>query len=174
MEYKKLAIVGNVGAGKTELVQTLSEIAPVNTDVASSIDIGKETTTVGIDYGRIILDEETALGIYGVPGQKRYAFMWETVRESLWGIVILVRFSESLNQDDFQEWITFFDIQAQQLPCMVGITHAEEPGDLLSGQIEELQTLLAQNGLSAPVLPLDARCKEQGITLLSTLNHMAH
>ena len=89
MDYQKLAIIGEVGAGKTQLVKTLSEISPLETEAKSSIDIGKEYTTVGIDYGRITLADDMALGIYGVPGQERYSFLWEfelyclTVKELL-------------------------------------------------------------------------------------------
>ena len=67
-----MAVVGDVGAGKTQLIRSLSEIDPLSTEAQSSIDIGKEFTTVGIDYGRINLDEDTALGLYGVPGQQRF------------------------------------------------------------------------------------------------------
>ena len=88
MEYNKLAIVGEVGSGKTKIINTLSEISPVKTEAESSIDIGKKYTTVGIDYGRITLSEDTALGLYGVPGQERYSFLWEFVNTNLWGLLI--------------------------------------------------------------------------------------
>ena len=75
MDYHKLVIFGEVGSGKTQLINTLSEITTFETEEKSSRDIGKEMTTVGIDYGRIQLDETSALGLYGVPGQERYQFL---------------------------------------------------------------------------------------------------
>ena len=63
--YNKLAIVGEVGAGKTQLINTISEISPFATEARSSVDIGKEFTTVGIDYGRLSLDADIALGLFG-------------------------------------------------------------------------------------------------------------
>ena len=88
--YKKLAIVGEVGAGKTQLIKVISEISPFATEAKSSVDIGKEYTTVGIDYGRLTLDEDVALGLYGLPGQKRFSMLWEMVRQGLWGLLVLV------------------------------------------------------------------------------------
>ena len=95
MDYRKLAIVGEVGAGKTKLVKTLSEIAPLTTEAESSIDIGKKHTTVGIDYGRISLSEDMALGLYGVPGQERYSFLWKLVNTNLWGLLLLIKSGET-------------------------------------------------------------------------------
>lgn len=174
-EYRKLAIIGHVGCGKTQLVQTLSEIAPVNTDVKSSVNIGKEMTTVGIDYGRIMLSETDALGLYGVPGQERYSFIWEMVQESLWGIVTLIAHTPNPDIDDFERWLRFFKIAERNLPCIVGISHADsvDPSEL-SSMISQLNHCLVSEGISAPVIPLDTRDKDQAITLLNTLNAMAY
>lgn len=173
--YKKLAIIGHVGSGKTQLVQTLSEISPVNSDVKSSVDIGKATTTVGIDYGRIALSEDEAIGLYGVPGQERYSFIWNMVKESLWGVVALIAYTDKPNIDDFEQWLDFFDIAENHIPCIVGISHAESsPPDTLGSMIDALNNCLVKHGIIAPVLPLDTRQKDQAITLLNTLNTMAY
>lgn len=171
INYRKLAVVGHVGAGKTCLVETLSDISPVNTDVDSSVDIGKATTTVGIDYGRIYLDKETALGIYGVPGQSRYSFIWEMVRESLWGIVVLFRLSEDLDEEGFREWLDFFQVSENTTPCIIGISHCDaESGDVLSEAITKVQNCLADKQIMAPIIPLDPRDSQQAVTLLNTIN----
>ncbi len=174
-DYKKLAVVGHLGSGKTQLVSTLSEISPFNTDVKSSVDIGKELTTVGIDYGRISLSEHDALGVYGVPGQERYSFVWESVKDGLWGVILLVRFED--NQDnmlDVDIWLNFFDIADKKIPCIVGISHAEDADpQQLSAIILKLNEVLAKASVKAPIIPVDNRDKEQAITLLNTLNTMA-
>lgn len=173
-EYKKLAVVGHVGCGKTQLVQTLSEIKPLNTDVKSSADIGKEYTTVGIDYGRISLTEEDALGIYGVPGQDRYSFIWEMVKESLWGIVLLVRLTPDPDLVNFAKWLEFFNVTTDDIPCIIGISHSESADKKeLSNLIDTLQNTLNEKSVIAPILPIDNREKEQAITLLNTLNTLA-
>ncbi len=70
--YNKLAIVGEVGAGKTQLINTISEISPFATEARSSVDIGKEFTTVGIDSGRLSLDADIALGLFGLPEKNAF------------------------------------------------------------------------------------------------------
>lgn len=172
--YKKLAIVGNVGSGKTELVNTLSEISPVNTDVKSSVDIGKEMTTVGIDYGRVYFDEETALGIYGVPGQERYSFVWEMVKGSIWSIVVLFRVTEKPDLENFRRWLDFFEVKEHKTPCIVGVSHADMMGDAdMASIITDLQTVLDEKNIMAPIIPIDNRDKNQALNLLSTLNILA-
>ena len=131
MDYQKLAVIGEVGSGKTQLVQTLSEITPFGTEVKSTIDIGKEYTTVGIDYGRITLSDDMALGIYGVPGQERYSFLWEFVNRSLWGLLILIKYGETPDYENLDKMLTFFSPEKTQTTCIVAVTHCED-GDELS------------------------------------------
>ena len=139
MNYKKLAIVGELGAGKTQLVNTLSEINPVETEAQSSVNIGKKYTTVGIDYGRINVSDDTALGLYGVPGQARYSFVWELVNTSLWGLLILIRYGESPNYQNLEKLIEFFDPHKYGTSCAVGISHCEDadPDELHALSVEE-------------------------------------
>ena len=70
--HKKVAFIGSVGSGKTTIVENLSNTEALNTDVKSTESIGKELTTVGIDYGHIVLGDDIPLGLYGVPGQRKF------------------------------------------------------------------------------------------------------
>ncbi len=172
--YRKLAIVGDVSAGKTQLVKSLSDISPVNSDVESSVDIGKEMTTVGIDYGRIQLSDTDTLGIYGVPGQEKYSFIWEMVAKSLWGVVVLIRHSEPLNLQSLQKWLHFFEIAEKRIPCIIGVSHSEHlESDQIQIALTQINTVLSKASVIAPTIPVDNRSREQGITLLNTLNTMA-
>ena len=168
-EYQKLAIIGEVGSGKTRLIQTLSEIKPVTTDVESTIDIGKKYTTVGIDYGRITISDNTALGLYGVPGQSRYSFLWEMVNTSLWGLVLLIRYGNQLNTKDIAHQLSFFEPTKNQIPCIVAITHveqAEEQGR--KNFFMEVEQLLGSLSLDAPMFAVDPRDKDSALLLLET------
>ena len=171
MEYHKLAVIGDVGAGKTQLIRSLSQIDPLSTEAKSSIDIGKQYTTVGIDYGRIILDERTALGLYGVPGQQRFSFLWDHVNTNLWGLVLLVKFAPEVNRDGIESLLEYFAPRQNEVACVAAITHVEQIEiDTQHGFAEELQSLLNSQGLLAPVLFVDARERLSAVQVLHTLN----
>lgn len=171
MDYKKLAIVGEVGAGKSQLVKTLSEINPFETEAESSVDIGKKYTTVGIDYGRISLSDNTALGLYGVPGQARYSFIWELVNTSLWGLLIIVRYGESPNYENLEKLIEFFDPYKFSTSCVVAISHCEnaDPDELQALSVE-VTSILEHFKVNAPVLKIDPRNKDSSLSVLHMFN----
>lgn len=171
MIYRKVAIIGEVGSGKTRLINTLSEITPFATEAESSIDIGKQFTTVGIDYGRINISEDATLGLYGVPGQERYSFLWEMVNTSLWGLCLLVKFGEVPNFDNINLLLKYFSPTENKTACVVGVTHGEEASkDELRALNTEISSILAQHDIKAPVLNIDPRAKPSSLSLLSTLN----
>lgn len=171
MEYQKLAIIGEVGAGKTQLIQTLSEISPFGTEAKSTIDIGKEYTTVGIDYGRIALSEDMALGLYGVPGQERYSFLWEFVNTSLWGLLILTRYGDEPDYDNLDKMLSFFKPQQTNTTCIVGITHCEDADeDSLAALTQEIRIMLMHHNVVAPIINVDPRSKESATSLLTLFN----
>jgi len=171
MDYKKLAIVGEVGSGKTQLIATLSEISPIQTEAESSIDIGKKFTTVGIDYGRISLSEDTALGLYGVPGQERYSFLWEFVNTSLWGLLVLIKYGESPDYANLEKLLTFFSPNENKLACAVAVTHHENAEDSdLFALGEEIRALLNKRQIVAPVINIDPRTADSGMSVLHIFN----
>ena len=171
MEYRKLAIVGEVGAGKTQLVKTLSEISPLETEAESTIDIGKKYTTVGIDYGRIALSSDTALGLYGVPGQSRYSFLWNFVNSSLWGLLILLKYGETPDYDNLDELLTFFAPEEHRTTCVVAVTHCEDAGDGgMAALNSEIQALLEHHKIVAPIIQIDPREKNSAMSILHIFN----
>ena len=171
MEYKKLAIVGEVGSGKTQLVHTLSEITPLETEAKSSVDIGKEHTTVGIDYGRITITDDTVLGLYGVPGQERYSFLWELVNKSLWGLLILIKYGDTPDYQNLDNLLKFFDPNKTRTTCVIGISHCENASedelDLLTIQA---QSLLDNHEIKAPIIHIDSRDKASALSTLHVFN----
>lgn len=171
MDYQKLAIIGEVGAGKTQLIETLSEISPFGTEAKSTIDIGKEYTTVGIDYGRITLSDSMALGLYGVPGQERYSFLWEFVNRSLWGLLILIKYGEIPNYDNLDKMLTFFNPEKSQTTCIVAITHCEEADEFDIATLgQEIRAMLIHHNVVAPVINIDPRNRESATSLLVLFN----
>lgn len=165
--HKKLAIVGEVGAGKTQLIKVISEISPFATEARSTVEIGKDFTTVGIDYGRLTLDKDVALGLFGLPGQKRFSMLWEMVRKGLWGLLVLVKYGEEFNAESLDTLLSFFKPTENNLPLVVGISHSENADpvllDQLSGRVEQL---LLEHNVFAPIMPVDPREVESSLMLL--------
>lgn len=169
--YQKLAVVGEVGAGKTQLIHTISEISPFVTEARSSVDIGKEFTTVGIDYGRLTLSEDAALGLFGLPGQKRFSMLWDMVNTSLWGLLVLVKFRKELDVDAVDGVLSHFRPSENNIPVVIGISHCESASDdELNRLIEFIDGLIIGYGISAPILPVDPRDIESSVLLLHTFD----
>ncbi|TPX01006.1 ATP-binding protein, partial [Schumannella luteola] len=86
-----ILFAGPMGAGKTTAIRSLSEIEVVSTEAANSEPgaVDKPTTTVAMDYGEIDLDPDM-VRLYGIPGQERFDFMWDILRERAMGLIVLV------------------------------------------------------------------------------------
>ncbi len=102
MQTVKMVITGPFNSGKTEFIQTVSEIDVVATErqISSEAEKIKETTTVAMDFGRITVDEDLVLYLFGTPGQKRFDFMWEILSEGMLGFIVMV---DSTRPETFRE-----------------------------------------------------------------------
>ena len=124
-EQLKLIVAGHVGAGKTTFIRSISEIDAVDTDVKSSENIGKELTTVAMDYGILTLDG-IPLHIYGTPGQDRFDFMWEVLCTGALGLVLLVR-GDSIAEFSKSRNILDFITSRINVPFLIGVTRYDLP-----------------------------------------------
>jgi hypothetical protein len=88
-----MVVTGPFNAGKTQFIQSVSEIDVVSTErkVSAEDDRAiKSATTVAMDFGRITVDEDLVLYLFGTPGQKRFDFMWEILSEGMLGFIVMV------------------------------------------------------------------------------------
>lgn len=166
----KVLVAGGFGAGKTTLVQVLSEIPPLLTEQAmttasvgvddSSVVPDKRTTTVAMDFGRITVDAALILYLFGTPGQTRFWFMWDELARGSVGAVVLV---DLRRIDDCFPAIDYFE--SRRLPFVVGVngfpgTDAHDVAD-----VRDALALPAD----VPVVRLDARDPASSRTALVTL-----
>ncbi len=102
MQTVKMVVTGPFNAGKTEFIRSVSEIDVVSTErkISSVKERVKETTTVAMDFGRITVDDDLVLYLFGTPGQKRFDFMWEILSEGMLGFVVMI---DSTRPETFRE-----------------------------------------------------------------------
>lgn len=104
MQTVKMVITGPYASGKTEFIRSISEIDVVSTEQKVTPDTQeatvKDATTVAMDFGRITVDDELVLYLFGTPGQRRFDFMWEILAEGMLGFVVMV---DSTKPETFRE-----------------------------------------------------------------------
>lgn len=99
----KMVITGPFSSGKTEFISSISEIDVVRTERQISSDAEravKDATTVAMDFGRISVDDDLVLYLFGTPGQRRFDFMWEILADGMLGFVVMV---DSTKPETFRE-----------------------------------------------------------------------
>jgi uncharacterized protein len=102
MQTVKMVVTGPFNAGKTAFINSVSEIDVVSTErkVTSELEKTKDTTTVAMDFGRITIEDDLVLYLFGTPGQKRFDFMWEILSEGMLGFVVMI---DSSRPETFRE-----------------------------------------------------------------------
>jgi signal recognition particle receptor subunit beta len=76
MQTVKMVVTGPFAAGKTEFIRAISEIDVVSTErkISSEAERIKDATTVAMDFGRITVDQDLVLYLFGSQ-DKRFDFM---------------------------------------------------------------------------------------------------
>ncbi len=102
MQNVKMVVTGPFSAGKTQFIHTISEIDVVSTErrLSHPADPDKSQTTVAMDFGRLTIDDDLILYIFGTPGQRRFDFMWRILSQGTLGLVVLL---DSVRPDTFRE-----------------------------------------------------------------------
>jgi small GTP-binding protein len=118
----KIVVTGPFNAGKTTFIKTISEIAVVSTErkITERGSGLKAETTVAMDFGRITVDDDVALYLFGTPGQERFSFMWETLSQGMLGFVILIDSSTTESLEESRKILSFFNT-LPRVPYVVAV-----------------------------------------------------
>ncbi|WP_405001135.1 GTP-binding protein [Isoptericola haloaureus] len=162
-------VVGPFGVGKTTLIEAVSEIPMLRTEetiTTASVGVDprvgdKRTTTVAMDFGRLTVGGDTALYLFGTPGQRRFWDLWSGLADGAVGALVLV---------DTRHLADSFEVLDQleehtQLPLTVVVN---EFPDAPRHSVDEVRTALDLPA-DTPVVAGDVRGRPQAVEALTTL-----
>ena len=162
----KIVVTGPFAAGKTTLIRTISEITVLSTErgITDETRSRKAETTVAMDFGRITIDRDLVLYLFGTPGQERFDFMWEILGEGMLGYVLLV---DASRPETFTEASAILDAfrRMARVPFVVALNRPDE------GSTSAEDDLRARLELAphVPVVACDATDKDSVKNVLLAL-----
>lgn len=167
-ESLKLVLAGPVGAGKTTAIRSLSDDAPVSTEMPLTDGAmgEKTTTTVAMDFSPVMLEDGAPLHIYGLPGQAHFAHMRPLVLAGALGVILVLPGDSERIAEECEDWIRSIRAIDPDLGIVIGITRTElAPGF----RVDTVRGAARRCGPPLPIFTFDARDRDQTAHLVRAL-----
>ncbi|CAI9086757.1 GTPase [Candidatus Methylacidiphilum fumarolicum] len=119
----KIFVTGPSGAGKTTFIRSISQSEVLTTDVPCTNAKGKKETTVAMDYGSLYLDRYS-IHLFGSPGQDRFDFTWDILRQGALGVIMLVGGHDPEQLPLLKKMHDKF-LTELTIPYILGVTHQD-------------------------------------------------
>jgi uncharacterized protein len=168
----KILVVGAFGVGKTTLIGSVSEIAPLRTEeamTAASVGVDdlaglgdKKATTVALDFGRITVSPRLVLYMFGMPGQRRFWDLWEGLAEGAVGALVL---TDTRRIEQSFEVLDQLETHTAGLPFAVAVNRFPDSPRYGQGELAEALDLPPRT----PVTSCDARDRAGSVKSLITV-----
>jgi signal recognition particle receptor subunit beta len=173
MKNIRIVITGTVGAGKSTFVRTASEIEVVEIERKVSNSERefsfKDKTTVALDFGKLVLDANKNLHIYGTPGQTRFDFMWDILIKGADAYILLVKANQTDSFSYAKDILAFMNDRVQ-VPMVIGLTHTDCSGAIPTEEIVKHLGILNDKHCPA-ILKVNPRLKSSVLTALNVLTN---
>jgi signal recognition particle receptor subunit beta len=168
----KILVVGAFGVGKTTLIGSVSEIAPLRTEeVMTTASAGvddlaglqaKKATTVAMDFGRITVSPRLVLYLFGMPGQRRFWDLWEGLAEGAVGALVL---ADTRRIEQSFEVLDQLETHTAGLPFAVAVNQFPDSPLYSANELADALDLPPRT----PVTSCDARDRAGSVKALVTV-----
>ncbi|MBO0802963.1 MAG: ATP/GTP-binding protein [Nocardiopsaceae bacterium] len=172
----KILVVGPFGVGKTTLIGSVSEISPLQTEETMTVasmgidDLAgleeKSTTTVAMDFGRITLNQQVVLYLFGTPGQRRFWDLWEGLADGAIGALVIV---DTRRLEGSFEVLDQLELRKDGLPFAVAVNVFPQERSYSTAELREALDLLPET----PIVHCDARDPKSSVDALIALTSYA-
>jgi small GTP-binding protein len=127
----KLLVTGPFAAGKTTLIQSVSQTPVVDTDVVTTGDESavKSRTTVAMDFGTYVVEGgDVRLLMFGTPGQPRFWFMTDILKGQVDAVIYVVDAEATHTHAEAGAAMRAL-LRDLRVPLVVAVNRCDEPGE---------------------------------------------